>query len=156
MVPSPHKEGLATWAGKMSDRIAFLAFQQADTVFCLSRFDTFSVGAVNTWDKVRQCRVYYNGHYPQVVFHFVHDRASSLPLGCSATYAVTINNVDLGTCIVSTPTATACAWFVDIPAALDAGEHTFQWWMRSDDDDDWYWARCAGLSMTWLPVRMTT
>lgn len=153
MVPSPHTEGLATWAGKMSDRIAWLAFQQADTVFCNAGPVSYELNAEDTWEKKSQRRVYYNGHYPQVVFHFTHWRWGNVPLGCDATYAVTINSVDIGTCIVVTPNATHCAWFCDIPPALDKGEYTFQFWMRSDSSG-WLWARCGGLCMTWLPMRI--
>lgn len=151
LVPAPHVEGLGSWAEKMDDRMCFLAFQQSDVAFCRDINQNYSFPH-NTFGRLEQWRIYYNGYHPQVVMGFDVYR-SGQPLAISATFSVRLGDVDFGTGIVTLSNATKVEWYTDIPTSFAAGEYAFKLYGASGDDN--YWAlELAGPWMTFLPTRL--
>lgn len=151
MMPALFIEGLGSWAGKMDDRMCFLAYQQTDVVFSEDMNTQYGIGH-NYLAKMAQYHVYYNGHHPQMLFGFNIYRGG-LPLGVAATLSVKLGDVDFGTAMVVVAVATAVEWYADIPESFAAGEYKFKFYGGSGDDD-YFQIDVAGPHLTFLPTRL--
>ena len=132
MKPSPHIEGLGSWAGKMDDRMCFLAFQQADVVFAENVNAGWDMGD-EQFDLLETWPLYYNGYHPEMLlcFDFVH--SGGAPVSHPGTFSTRLGDVDLGTIRVSTAGATHVGWYINIPAPIEAGEYDFSIYGASDE-----------------------
>uniref|UniRef100_A0A6M3KNA3 Uncharacterized protein n=1 Tax=viral metagenome TaxID=1070528 RepID=A0A6M3KNA3_9ZZZZ len=151
MVPVPHIEGLGSWAGKMDDRMCFLAFQQADTIFSDYAHDAYHPGD-NEYARIYQCRLYYNGVHPQMVVGFSHAWSGYVGNPPKGTYSVRLGDVDFGTVKVSGPGGTTVYWYANLPDSFAAGEYTFQ--IYGAAEFSYTQVSVYGIWAAFLPVRL--
>ena len=124
MVPAPHIEGLGSFAAKLDDRICFLAFQQADTIFSETENKGYTPGN-NILARMEAYHVYYNGCHPQLAVGFRHQWRGDPGAPATGTYSLRFANTDFGTIRMQTAGGTSVMWFADLPDSFAAGEHLF-------------------------------
>lgn len=131
--PSPHIEGLADYANRMTDLEALLAYQQADTV--ISEYDeiTHVIPYQDDFEHLQTWWVWYNGWSPRIMMTLAIYQSFLLSAEC--TISVRFGNVDFGTIVVDSKTAgggTDVVWPLDVPSGIDVGEYAFKLYGRSD------------------------
>ena len=151
MVPVPHIEGLGSWAEKMDDRMCFLAFQQADTIFSDYANEMYHPGD-NEYARIYQCRFYYNGVHPQMVLGFSQAWSGFVGNPPHATYSVRLGDMDFGTVTITPSQSTTARWFADIPDSFAAGEYAFQ--IFGAAEFSYTQLHIYGLWAAYLPVRL--
>jgi hypothetical protein len=154
MKPSPHIEGLGSYAAKLDDRICFLACQQADTVFS-EDINKQYVLSLDTFAMLDRYKVYYNGHHPQLMFGFEHRWNGEPGNEASATYSLRLGDVDFGTIMVEETFlgGSVVEWYADIPDSFAAGEYMFRFDGASGDAGYPDIDAAAGAHLTFLPTR---
>jgi hypothetical protein len=150
MKPSPHIEGLGSYAARLDDRMCFLAGQQTDVVFSEDVNKQYNF-PYDTFIKMEQYRAYYNGHYPQMfVGFFLRNEGDAGDM--TATFSLKFRGIDFGTNVYAVPEKVTVEWFVDIPDSFPAGEAAFQIYGASGHVQ-YYDLLMGGPHMTFLPTR---
>lgn len=149
MKPSPHIEGLGSYAARLDDRMAFLAFQQTDVVFTEEMNKLYSLPE-GQFLKLDQYRIYYNGNYPQLFFAFRIDHAYP-PTSVAATFSLRFKNVDFGTKTYTITGNLAVEWFADIPDSFAPGEYGFQFYGAAGEYSELLLV--GATQLTFLPTR---
>lgn len=156
MKPSPHIEGLGSYAEKLDDRMCFLAFQQTDVVFSEDMNNQYDL-SLDEFVVLDRYNLYYNGRYPQLLFGFRHYWTGDPGSPASGTYSVRFGDVDFGTVTVQAVDShggSTVDWYIDIPDSFAAGEYTFSFWGASGDAGYPYIDAAAGAHLSFLPTRL--
>lgn len=156
MKPSPHIEGLGSYAEKLDDRMCFLAFQQTDIVFSEDMNNQYNLPS-GQFIVLDRYALYYSGWHPQLLFGFRHYWTGNPATPASGTYSVRFGNVDFGTVTVRSVDAqggSTVDWYIDIPDSFTAGEYVFAFFGASGDGLWYEIEAAAGAHISFLPTRL--
>jgi hypothetical protein len=149
LIPVPHIEGLGSYAQRLSDREAILAYNNFDIITPVPT-PAFEL-TINYphFDYLDKYPIYYSGWHPALLLTW-YVAATGLPLGRSFSLSVAFGGIDMGTMTATFVNARSYRWAMPVPAQVESSEYFVR--LYAANPAQYYKITMSQFLLSWLPV----